>query len=585
MFCDKCGNPIPEGQDHCPNCQEEPMEISPEIPAESEEFTLTTPQEVPEKKKTVNLLLLAGGAAVLVALVGVIIAWACGAFRSPQQQLLHIEKTGAKVASAALAEGYEAYIDAMQSRLPMEDGYRTGVDCRLSLKEELWRMALGSMVGADVGDIDLSWIDHILLHMDVAVKGDRMGMEMGVGLNDTVLLSAQMLMDLAQNKAAVALPELNSQYLGMELTGEGMSPDTMTKSMELVKTFIQDLPEKDAVKEMLDRYLDIALGCIQTVEKSTKTVTAGELSKSVTVLKLTLTQEQLLDLLTQLATTAKTDETLKQFFTAFSSYYNGINAAIPENFDTPFEPEDLYADFLETLDELLADLEEQKKSVDPANYVVISNYVFQNVILGRKLEAFDADGSSESAHYLVLAGKDGYCFEAEMPDLRIAGSGKEDALECTLTAEGQEMLKVQTEGLEFAEDVLSGTVRLYPSEALLTEMGLEDSQAFMADLAGCYLEMVVSSGKDTGNVTLRVVAGGETLGTLTMDVVIRTEASITLPETTLDPENEADMEQWAKTLSFDKLIANMEAAKVPSDYVDTVRQFASFLSMQLSMAA
>lgn len=589
MYCDKCGAPIPEGQDHCPNCQSaaeaEQTGFFPETPAEPEEFQLNlSPDEQPGRsgKKTA---LLAIGAAAAVALIGLVIAWVCGAFRSPQQQLLHIETVGAKAASAAIAEGYEAYIDTMQSQLPGENGYSSEVDYRLRLKDGLWNMAVSSITETDMSAVDLSWIEHILLHADIAAKDGRMDMGLGIGLNDTVLVSANVLMDTAQGSAAIGFPELTKQYLGADLTMTGMSPDMISKSTALLTQLAQDLPEKDAVREMLEGYFDIALGYIQTVEKSTETVSVGASSKSVTVLKLTLTEEQLMALCTDILTAAKTDETLKQFLTAISSYYNGITEIDYDGSGYFYEPEDLYAQFLDSLAEALADLEAAKESIDPANYIEISNYVYKNVIIGRKAEVFSAEEAPASAGYLVIPKADGFSFQVTAPDLLITGSGEGGKLECTLTAEGEELLKLETEGVAYAENSLSGTIRLYPSEALLAELGLDESYAFLADLSGCYLEIVINSSQETGNLKFSVVAGGETLGSLEMVSTVKMEANITMPETVLDAGSDTDMSVWVKSLRFDTLIANLEAAKVPSDYVDMVRRIVTLLEMQLSMAA
>ncbi len=594
MYCDKCGAPIPDGQDRCPNCQGEEVKIefAPEAPVEPAEFQLNMPQNEPVKKSGgKKTALLAVGAAVIVALIGAVIVLVSGAFRSPQQQLLSAQKADAKSVSAAISQAYGAYMDALGNSISPEKGFGMQADYRLSLKEELWAQILSTAFEADMSTVDLSWMEHLLIHVDMACKDSQMDMGLGIGLNDRVVLSVKALMDTAEGKAALGFPELNSQYLGAELEYSGADPEMMKEAMSLVTALAEDLPDEDAVEKMLNRYLDILLTDAGTVEKSTETISVGDLSKSVTVLKQTWTQEQLAGICAEILTTAKTDETLKQFLTALNNYYSNLAKLTAESVGaetsiTPDIYQDIYQQFLDGVDDALAELEAAKDGFDPANYVVLSNYLDKNEIIGRKLEIFSEGSEPEAMHYLTLTSKAGRRVEAVIDDVTVLGKGEGDTMEYTLTVDGEEMLTLQTQELKYTGESISGTIRLSPSKALLKNaFGLDDSFAAMADLAGCYGELQINSNREHANIKLSIVAGGEALGSLEMDSTVSKEAQITMPENVLDPNSEADMAAWTRSLNFDKLISNLEDAKVPSVYVSALRQLVSLLSSQLSQAA
>lgn len=582
MYCNKCGAPIPDGLDRCPFCQNEGNKFE-STPEEPSEFQLNMPQDEPVKKPGgKKTALLAVGAAVIVALIGAVIVLVSGVFRSPQQQLVSIQKSDAKSASAAISQAYGTYVDALENSISPKKGFGMQADYRLSLKEELWSQILSAALEEDMSAVDLSWMEHLLIHVDMASKDSQMDMGLGIGLNDRVVLSMKVLMDVVKGQAAFSFPELSSQYLGGEVDYSGMDPEMMKKVMSLATKLAEDLPDEDAVEKMLNRYLNILLSGTGTVEKSTETISVGDLSKSVTVLKQALTQEQVYGICTEILTAAKTDETLKQFMEALNNYFDGLAELTGEDVGS----QNFYQEFLDGLDDALADLEDGKDSSDPANYLVLSNYVDKKTVIGRKLEIFSADSEPEAMHYLTLTSKAGRRVEAVIDDVTILGKGEGDTMEYTLTVDGEEMLTLQTQDLKYSKEGISGTLRLYPGKALLEDaFGLDDTYAAMADLAGCYVELQINSDQKHANIKLSIVAGGEALGSLEIDGTVSKEAQITMPENTLDPNSEADMASYLKSLNFDKLISNLEDAKVPSEYVSAVRQLLSMLSSQLAQAA
>ncbi len=550
----------------------------------SENFQPNMPQKKPAKKFNGKITaLLAVGAAVVVALIGLLIAWACGAFSSPRQQLLNAEKAGTK----AIAQAYGTYVDALGNPSLPEDGFRVQADYRLSLSDQILVPFLSGAFQTDMSAEDLSWLEHLLIHVDMASKDSQMDVGIGVGLNDKVVLSMKMLMDTAEGKAAIGLPELSSQYLDTELEYTGTRPDMIKESLSLAPKLAEDLPDQSAVEEMVGRYYDIYLSKIENVEKSTETVTVDDLSKNVTVLKHTITEEQLAEICKEILTTAKTDKTLKQLITAVGNYYNSTIAASNSYIGiAPAPKQDVYAEFLDSLEDALEEIEDAKDSFDAENYLVVSNYLDKDTIIGRKLEVFSADSEPKAMHYLALTEKDAYRLEVVIDNVTVLGKGEGDAGEYTLEVDGEEMLKLETEGLEYTSETQNGIIRLYPRKALLEDVfGLSSSYASLMEFSECYVELQFNGNQENGSVKFSLMVGGEAMFGLEADASIQKEAQITMPENVLDPNSEADMSAWLKGLNFDALISNLEAANIPSEYMGTVRQLITELRTQLSQAA
>lgn len=556
----------------------------------SDNFQPNMPQKKPTKKLNGKIIaLLAVGAAVVVALVGVLIAWACGAFSSPQQQLLRAEKESKKTVSANISQFYGNYVDSLGNSLSMEEGFSVEADYRLTLSDQILVPLLSTALKTDMSAADLSWLEHILLHVDMAAKDSQMDVGLGIGLNDKVVVSVKALMDTAEQSVAIGLPELSSQYLGAKLQGSGISTDAMEQAMSMLTELAKDLPDEAAVEEMINRYYDIFLNKIGNVEKSTETVTVGGLSKNVTVLKYTMTEEQFAGICKEILTTAKTDKTLKQLITAVGDYYNRNIVMASSSSSTGIAPApkmDVYAEFQDSVDEALEDIEDAKDSFDPDNYLVLSNYLDKDTIVGRKLEVFSANGEKKTMHYLALTEKDSYRLEVVVDDVTILGNGEGETVEYTLEVDGEEMLKLETEDLESTDKTVSGTIRLYPSKALLEDaFDMDKSTASMISRSGCYVELQIDSNQEKSSMNFSLVVNKETMFGLQVDTSTRHEAKITMPQNVLDPNKQADAEAWLKSLNLDAIVSNLEAANVPSEYMGVVRQLISELRTQISQAA
>ena len=92
------------------------------------------------------------------------------------------------------------------------------MDMTVTLGEDLMDM-LETMLKQSGEDIDISWFRELGISMNVnyGENMDTMQMLMYANLNGKPVISADMIMDIANNMMYIGVPELNDKYLGQEV--------------------------------------------------------------------------------------------------------------------------------------------------------------------------------------------------------------------------------------------------------------------------------------------------------------------------------------------------------------------------------
>lgn len=580
MFCERCGTKIPDGQNQCPNCHAVPKPVQqgayyPQQINQPAGFQLNTPGGMPvrpRKNKSGAVVALLVGGVVLAVLAVILVAVFSGVFASPEGRLERLEKTNAKLIAEVASQAYGDYLDSLEESFnKMEKGTGSRVDVTLDMDQTLLTGIVAPLVGTDVSSLDLSWLDNVVLRMDSDLKGDQTSLACGIGVNNTVLATVDMLADLAENELYLGIPELSGQYVYMDLEQMGVSLDQARKTIEPMKTLAKELPSEKDVKKMLSTYLNILFSYVDEVEKVQETVTVGEQTRELTVLKAKITEQKLTELFMELAKTAQSDETLKQLVQAVNNYMN----AVADGAAT----EDLYAQLQAELAYTLADMEESLEYADPENYIVLSNYVSSGMIVGRSIEPFSSGVSDgEQARYLFLPEKDGGAFEVAVPELKLAGKIADEDMEVTLHVEGQEMLTLKAEKLEMKSGALNGTLRLLPGKAMLQELTYSGVPA--SALKDVCLQLTVEGSDTDATTQLQLTVGGTVFAEVSVHSKEEKYEPISAPGNVISADSEDDLMTWVTSVRFDTLIKNMQTAGLPNDYVQLVQQVEMLLQMQ-----
>ena len=446
MFCEKCGTRIPDGQTQCPVCQVRTAAPAQQTGGYQQNSYQSSyqpngyqggyqpngyqggyqpngyqggyqpngyqggqPQRRPRKnrKKKSNLtgLLLVGGIAAALVIV-ILIAVFSGVFASNETRLAKMEKTNAKLISEALSSSYGDYLDSMEESLKkQEKGTGAEAQIKITANEVMLESILNPLIGDGYGNVDMAWLKNVVLNVDVDAKGKQMALSCGLGVNDKVLATVAGLVS-ESNMLCLGVPELNEKYIGMDLQDLDVDMDSLYAMQAPTQKLVEQMPSEKEVKKMLDQYLTVVFDYVEEVEKVKETVTVGDETKEVTVLRVRITAPQLMEMCIQLIEMAKEDETLRTMIYAVSEFVIASEVAMEGTSYTGID--DAYNGLIYELDSALADLKEYKDSVGPENYILLSNYTVAGAIVGRKAEVYN-DGMKEMdlGHYMFLPAGNG----------------------------------------------------------------------------------------------------------------------------------------------------------------------------------
>ena len=606
MFCERCGTKIPDGQTQCPNCApaqqpgpayqqpvnyqqpnayqqpvnyQQPNAYQPN-PYQSNPYQSNPYGQPPRRRKAkksnnkMMLFIVAGVAVVLLAVIlGIVLS---GVFASPEGRLEKMEKANAKVITEVVAESYGTYLESVQDSLKgMEKGTSTKTDIKITANNSMLTSLMASLMGGDMNSVNMSWLNNIMISLDVDAKGNQFAVNCGVGVNDKVLASIGAIADGNQNKMYMNAPELNANYLYADLDMMDIDLQSMYDMVEPTRKLAEDLPSEKEVKKMVGTYLDIVFSYVEEVEKIEETVYVAGESKEMTVLKAKITAPKLMQMIMELAETAQEDKTLQKLVNAVETYYLSIEAM---QYGYYGGQPSAYEDLMHELQDLVEEMNEEAQYVGEENYIMLSNYVSSGMIVGRRAEIFtNGMYEDELCYYMFLPTKDGGYFEANMEEVQIYADVNDDTVAVDLLAEGMNVASVILEDFEMKAGVPNGTMTIIPSSMLLDEL---DVPASFYGYQQIGLEMTFDGDLKSGTTQVALLIGGQSMVDVSISVKEDKFNKITVPTSATSLESEYDMMAWVSGIKFDTVIKNMQSAKVPNEYVQLVQQLESMLKMQ-----
>lgn len=584
MFCVKCGKPIPDGQRVCDAClaAEQAQQQAPEIepmfggdPAQpqGDSFTLGSPDiEPPKKKKKAGVIAAVTAAVVAVAalVLAVCLNWSSvkgffggKAYDSPQEHMSSLGKQSVSKLLDKLSELENSYTSKDERD---DSAYSVGLRVQLG---DLVTEELESQLG-----IDMSWLRDIRLDADANVRQNLVQVAAELALSDKRIVSLEAFADTEDMKLWMRLPELGEAYAMLDLKQilreQGISEEELVQvfaqQQALLDGLLEALPDERETAEMIDAYLSILSAYMEQAEELTETVTVDEISQELTVLRLKLTAEELLDAADALLRQAKSDRTLKKIITAIGDYAQTVMQQAGEQSD--ISGEELYSEFLEAVEDGLQDIAQAEP--DSENYLVLSLYVDDSdAVVGGKLRVNSAEQDADENEILYVLVRSGERYEvlAEAGSLRITGAGTVSGGKYSgsfyLRVGGTSYIRLELEdfGTDSRSGALTGTIRIKPTRALLAALDLPAAATTAITGADAVLELVF--GGEDADLALNVLAGDELLLGISVQAERTESTPITLPKGGVSITDEDSLEQWAQGLDLSKLMENLTKAGVP----------------------
>lgn len=615
MFCGKCGRPIEEDRTICEACEAaqaakaeqemQPVEAEQEIPvaevptpveempvpAVSAEpvpvaevpteaapaFVVNTDTELPVKKKkksgkkalTIILSIVAALLAAAVALTIVfwpyVSSFCKRTFMKPEDYLLSVEEKA--VESDPAIDTIGNFYQLLLNRLN-QPATPTETDITVDFSDELMTM-LETSAGSD--DVQLAWLDQVNLKLTAGTKEDASGANLAIGINGTQVLTLDAIIDMAGQNLYFGLPELNSDYFAVPLELENYLDMTDALSQANADA-IKKLPSAEAVEQMLRKYKLMMVEQIEVTDKYSERLTIDKLSRKCTVIRGEITLEQWSETMLSILEDAREDETAQALLGALCDMGNAsMKASMGESYseEDAVTPDELIDDMVQGIKDSMKANEENEDDV-----LVIKTYVdMKDQVCGYVLS--DDTDTGYSHFYLTEGDKWEEKFVVN-EDTVIIGDGteKNGVLEGTYTLEIEEesYLHVKLADIDKAalnEGKLRGTVSLVPSDSMTRDFVSEFTDSELSKLAGLTqptLELKFEEKK----LTISAKVLGKTYVTITSAVSEVKEYAPKAPESTVEA-TAGGLIKWYNGADLNKLYDALEAAKVPQEYVEDVK--------------
>lgn len=561
MFCEKCGRPIPEGKQACEFCNPPVQQPEPQ-PA----FELNMPAEgvKPQKKKGGKLPLILIALVLVAGIVLAAVNWSSinrffvRSFGEPAEYLADVEKESAAEAAKTLADAYDSYLASYNAK-----GSSAEATVTVEMSDALLSV-LNTALSQNGVNMDLSWVESITLTPQVDMYENTLRAELGVGLNRVSLITLSVIWDMDSQTIFVGVPELHDTYIEMdaaELLGSDAQEVAygLAQSRDATKTILESLPEGAQLESLITRYVGLVLDKLENVEKETQTVKAGGLEQKLTVLKLELSQKDVLKLAEAVLEEAQDDKELKTLL-------NDLDKAVSEL--NGYEA-DLYGEFKDAVEDALDELDYIIDEAERGDFITVETFLdSSDTVVGRTV-TLEMDGEEMELYYITVTEGDEFAFKAEAGTVRIDGEGTvrkgTRTGSYTLSESGTDYVTLEIEDYTQAQDgTVTGTFRLIPESALYDMMGMPTYLTSVLDAVSLELK------GDSARVAIET-AGSDLLA-LTLSGQTAKPAAIKLPNG-VSIDDETGGMQWLSQLDLDGLVSRLESAGVPDAYMDTVDQF------------
>lgn len=232
--------------------------------------------------------------------------------------------------------------------------------------------------------VDISWLNRVGFSFDTAISGSLYAITGSAYINETDILTFKLYIDTSSFVVYACVPEISPYYLKLD-----MSADIPAADMEYFALYTADvtsfLPDEAAVKNILNRYCTILFSHMQDGNSGQTTYTVGSEELTSAAFEGRIKGADAYALITDVLTTARTDEDLKALIEAWS--------VLDQEYGDSYYPE-----FQSSIDDALTSMEEEKESMTSDDSAYISSSIWtddeQNII-GRSL-SFVENGEKET---------------------------------------------------------------------------------------------------------------------------------------------------------------------------------------------
>ncbi len=585
MFCKNCGTQLPDDGKFCANCgaSVEPEAVQPaeapvaEAPVAEAQPVFAQPQfeapvAAPKKKKLWLIPVIAIVVALAVAaalLLGPLKGWWTKSFGSEEAYRDFVQENSTSASTSAISEAYGAILSALSGENKTETG-AADVSMKLNVGDKVVTL-LEDLTKSKLGEkLEMDWLKNIELKLSANAKEDLQQIGAALNISDKEIAAADCILNMDKGKLFVAIVNLSDEYLEVDISDYLPTADSTPVWMQMLEDpqLIKALPTEKELDALLNKYIAIVMDNFDDVEKTTETVKVGALSQKLTVLDTKIGGEDVADALEAVLKAAREDKQLESIIRKAVGYLE-----TREEFKDDVDADEIYKEFVDAIDEALADLPDMDTEGDP---IILTQYIngsHEVVGYGLTVEGEEVVRTVEIRDGSKLA------YEMKIADaVEVVGEGteKKGAVTADYTVSIQrvdydedfepvyEKLEIMTVSLvdfKAEGETVNGKIRIAPSSKLMKEIGLPSELSSVINLADAKLELNIASGKNVGSVEINILSGEDLLVGVAFTATEKKATAITEPANTCDLE---DIEDWLEGLDVEKLVKALDDAGLPA---------------------
>ncbi len=525
-------------------------------------------------------VLLAAAAVVVVLVVSIVAAGASlnnafhKAFSSPEKYYAWVEKQTAKDLASSVAGVYDAYI---KDSLNVSD-HSSSAEIALEVGEE--GSELLSLAG--LAGVDLSWLEKLSVSVDSSNKNNMTGVGMSAALNGKQLISGNLLLNMEEPALYLQVPELTKMYLGMEedaleelLYMDSDDWEEMLESQEATTRVSKALPSSSQVEKLVEKYLNIAFGCVDDVKKKEgKTLKAGGISQKCTLLEATLDAKTMRTISKEVMKELEDDKSFEKMITEAVDAYDGDEDA-----------DDVYDAILEEIEYWLEDLEYLAERDDVVMKVWVDG---KGVVRGRSIEYQSYYGKQE----LVMAAprkgsKVGYEFSMDVDgeDIKLEGSGKISGHkldgEVSVKYNGASLVDVTMKDFDTnaaSKGFLNGSFTIAPASGIGRVLGSVSGVSLLEDMK---ISLTSKMDKSAIALGMKLYYDEDFMMALSLDYKQGKGEKYSVPKDSnvIFVEDEDDLEDWMDEIDYDEFLDKLEDSDLPSEVTDALEDVEDLMGL------
>ena len=483
-----------------------------------------------------------------------------------------------KAAYAAAVEKFAA--EYAEDLAKYKEAITGNADIKLSIDD-----AGKQLIGMLAQGLDVSWLNDVSLTTNVSVKDNVMAETMAVNVNGGQICTVEYYFDLENSMVYMRMPELADGYIKMNLQELSNSAESVVASDTSLDVdidmgdllsgytgFLENMPDAAVIQNLLNTYGDVFFNNVTDVESAgTQAVTAGGVSQDLTLLQGRIGANELIAMLKEAVTTAKSDEDLKGIVETVTGMMN--------------DPAYTYDTFVAALDELEGEFEGTEEQQDDGSGFILGAWVDANgEVVGHQFDFTDGTSTYTISSVSTADGDNrGYALQALLDgeSFALEGSGQMsgDLLSgnYVLNVSGEDTVQIDVQNY----DPAAAEEGMWKGVYTISAVPVVDSEGNSYDpLNGFQLQITADAqDKDSVSLGVGVLSSGVSLGAITLSSSNAGDA-IEIPDlasldNVYDLNSDEDGTRFENEMTLDNIMNNMTAAGVPDGFLETLINAAS----------